>query len=384
MLLINVSLAPNDPTGRMLHTFNCTAYEVADFTCQELDKYGILDLSFEAQEVLQFETIQLGKDINSGVLNNHPTSFIKINNAIPGDRYLLTFEDGKQEMIMIGVTGSYELKIGKKIIKIEIPEGLNYYQGSLTYSYMAIQENVFDTVHNVEVIEVPSQQFIGEHDVLQEIEGIFVDGKYIKNPKLDIIQVYSITAEARQIEKTKMEKYGDSIMLTTQGGQVIASPEDHTLYAFGAWSVADVYNSSRVSYDYDLQGYYDYHQKKEYTKDQYQPIIKINNNILQMTDYNGVFNAKDMGRPSLLQVGNGATMELSYQLREIEYLIELDDNYPVKATREAYEASVKKFQSFIAEEIDNPEEEKKLQKDVDDFYKVYIKTLAEELQKLRE
>ena len=382
--LINVSLAPNDPTGRMLHTFNCTAYEVADFTCQELDKYGILDLSFEAQEVLQFETIQFGKDINSGVLNNHPTSFIKINNAIPGDRYLLTFEDGKQEMIMIGVTGSYELKIGKKIIKIEIPEGLNYYQGSLTYSYMAIQENVFDTVHNVEVIEVPSQQFIGEHDVLQEIEGIFVDGKYIKNPKLDIIQVYSITAEARQIEKTKMEKYGDSIMLTTQGGQVIASPEDHTLYAFGVWSVADVYNSSRVSYNYDLQGYYDYHQKKEYTKDQYQPIIKINNNILQMTDYNGVFNAKDMGRPSLLQVGNGATMELSYQLREIEYLIELDDNYPVKATRETYEASVKKFQSFIAEEIDNPEEEKKLQKDVDDFYKVYIKTLAEELQKLRE
>jgi len=29
--LMNSSLTPNDTVGRMLHTFNCTAYEVADF-----------------------------------------------------------------------------------------------------------------------------------------------------------------------------------------------------------------------------------------------------------------------------------------------------------------------------------------------------------------
>lgn len=382
--LINVSLAPNDPTGRMLHTFNCTAYEIADFNCQELDKYGILDLSFEAQEVLQFETIQLGLEINSGVLNNYPTSFFKIENAIPGDRYILTFEDGNQEIIMIGVTGSYQLDIGKKIIKIEIPEGNNYYQGSLTYSYMSIQENVFDLVHNVEVIEVPSQQFIGEHDIIQEIESIYIDGEYIKNPKLDIIQMYSIIADDRIIMNTQIERNNDSIILKTQAGQIIDSPNDFVLYAFGEWSIKDVYNSTRVSYDYDLQGYYDYHQQKEYAKEEYQPMIQVNDNILYMTDYNGMFTAKDMGRPSILKVGNGAIMEISYQLREIEYLIEFDDNYPVKAARQNYENAVAEFQQFIASEIDDMEEEKRLQKNVDDFYKIYIKTLAEELQKLRE
>ena len=382
--LMNVSLAPNDPTGRMLHTFNCTAYEIADFTCEDMDKYGILDLSFEAQEVLQFETIQLGKEINSGVLNKYPTSYIKIENAIPGDRYILTFEDGVQEIIMIGVTGSYQLKIGKKISKIEIPEGLNYYQGSLTYSYMSIQENVFDTVHNVEVIEVPSQQFIGEHNVIEEIEGIYIDGEYIKNPKLDIIQVYSIIADDRIVMNTQKEIIGDSIVLKTQGGQIIDSPNDFVLYAFGEWNVIDIYNSSRVSYDYKINGYYDYHQKKEYSKEEYQPMIQINNNILYMTDYNGMFNAKDMGRPSILKVGNGSTMEVSYQLREIEYLIELDDNYPVKAVKKNYEKSVEEFQKFLAEEIDDMEEERKLQKAVDDSYKIYIKTLADELKKLRE
>jgi hypothetical protein len=30
--LMNVSLTPNDTLGRMLHTFNCQACEVADYT----------------------------------------------------------------------------------------------------------------------------------------------------------------------------------------------------------------------------------------------------------------------------------------------------------------------------------------------------------------
>jgi hypothetical protein len=30
--LFNVSLTPDDKVGRMLHTFNSTAYEIADFT----------------------------------------------------------------------------------------------------------------------------------------------------------------------------------------------------------------------------------------------------------------------------------------------------------------------------------------------------------------
>jgi len=39
--LLNVSLSPEDKVGRMIHTFNCTAYEV-----EEINYNNLLDLGF--------------------------------------------------------------------------------------------------------------------------------------------------------------------------------------------------------------------------------------------------------------------------------------------------------------------------------------------------
>ena len=40
--LMNVSLSPVDALGRMLHSFQCTAYEIADCTFANLEKYGFI------------------------------------------------------------------------------------------------------------------------------------------------------------------------------------------------------------------------------------------------------------------------------------------------------------------------------------------------------
>ena len=40
--LMNVSLTPNDTLGRMLHTFSCTAYEIADYSFKNLNAYGFI------------------------------------------------------------------------------------------------------------------------------------------------------------------------------------------------------------------------------------------------------------------------------------------------------------------------------------------------------
>lgn len=40
--LMNVSLTPNDTLGRMLHTFNCTAYEIAEYNFENLEKYNLM------------------------------------------------------------------------------------------------------------------------------------------------------------------------------------------------------------------------------------------------------------------------------------------------------------------------------------------------------
>jgi hypothetical protein len=41
--LMNVSLDPEDVLGRMLHTFNCTAYEIGELNYNNLIKYNFIN-----------------------------------------------------------------------------------------------------------------------------------------------------------------------------------------------------------------------------------------------------------------------------------------------------------------------------------------------------
>ena len=41
--IMNVSLAPNDTLGRMLHNLSCTAYEIAEWNFANLIKYNLVE-----------------------------------------------------------------------------------------------------------------------------------------------------------------------------------------------------------------------------------------------------------------------------------------------------------------------------------------------------
>ena len=59
--LMNVSLAPNDTLGRMLHTFNATAYEIAEYNYQNLYNFNLIPIFHNAiqQDALCFKTIPI-------------------------------------------------------------------------------------------------------------------------------------------------------------------------------------------------------------------------------------------------------------------------------------------------------------------------------------
>jgi phage terminase small subunit len=40
--LMNVSLSPTDSVGRLLHTFSCTAYEIKEYSYDNLKEYGFI------------------------------------------------------------------------------------------------------------------------------------------------------------------------------------------------------------------------------------------------------------------------------------------------------------------------------------------------------
>jgi hypothetical protein len=55
--LMNSSLSPNDTLGRMLHTFNSTAYEVADFNYTTLGDMKFITIDNGSMTTLHWETV---------------------------------------------------------------------------------------------------------------------------------------------------------------------------------------------------------------------------------------------------------------------------------------------------------------------------------------
>jgi hypothetical protein len=104
--LMNTSLTPNETVGRMLHTFNSTAYEMADCTLENLETYGLLTPSVNPTISMKYAEELIGEEFTKPCnLYN-----VRIMNASPGTKYNIEFSDDAPEKIVpivIGFTGVY-------------------------------------------------------------------------------------------------------------------------------------------------------------------------------------------------------------------------------------------------------------------------------------
>lgn len=105
--LLNVSLTPNDTLSRMLHTFSCTAYEIAEYSFENLRKYKMMMDEYLETRELKVESIAL-EAVENGVLNNLNACGATIH-ATPGTKfsYRLKNMTDRSETIEIGNTGIY-------------------------------------------------------------------------------------------------------------------------------------------------------------------------------------------------------------------------------------------------------------------------------------
>ena len=170
--LMNSSLAPNDTVGRMLHTFSTTAIEVADCTTKELETYGIINNQTKEEFVATMWSTILIKDLDFET----PNQYIKVNkyvatsfqatDLVPGSILRLMFaEEDTYKDIIIGSTGSYFCDFGKDIISIEVNKAVssNLVQGQITYSYNAVNENIFEDYEHIEITNSPVFQVMNEY-----------------------------------------------------------------------------------------------------------------------------------------------------------------------------------------------------------------------------
>jgi hypothetical protein len=76
----------------MLHTFNTTAYEIAKYNYENLNKFNFIHLEDPEVPQLRWETVKLNDKNEEGKflyltsqLNKHPIYTVRLVDMIPGD-----------------------------------------------------------------------------------------------------------------------------------------------------------------------------------------------------------------------------------------------------------------------------------------------------------
>ena len=309
--LLNVSLAPQDPLGRMLHTFSATAYEIAEHNFENLATLKIIDVDSPDLNVLQWQTIRFFEEQSDGTVkyvaygnpyggNGDEIQTVYIDNKqikldakknllrisadsyliaktvvfqdmMPGDRILIV-QDNKYHLIpeaqvfAVGATGAYQVESPIGIIGIYLIDDKPPY-GNLQLSYYSKMQNVFDLYTNVEVSEVPVRRFVGlqkKDYVKNPNSGIITDVKVsnivdlIQNVKVDLMHFYDLDFIKRPLEKIYIRKDGDGKYYSDIKCQYEVKDDDYsyTLNNNVDLNVIDyyyVYEVNEVEFD-DSQG----------------------------------------------------------------------------------------------------------------------------------
>ena len=380
--LLNVSLSPNDTLGRMLHTFNCTAYEIAESDYSSLNAYNFIRTADPTTEQLRWATVELrhtGLGITN-VLKHDKVVSIHIEGAAPGTPIVVrssAFEDNEQTII-IGATGTYSIDLGQNIEITFVGLNTNTYQGTLTYGYYSNEfKDSFDLVNAIEVVDVPCRQFIGkQEDIISQInnvknqmgaigflhfylrraeESIFKhgsgsetyytfdiegNGKRLNlNDTMDIYQVYSIVEfiNNNSTDTINVFKYISSTGVISYYNNINYTKN------------VDVSNPAMnyVVWDYEwIDGYNDKSLGKDFNSDY--TMICVNNetynniNIMDTSD----FYVRNPDNIQSLSIGDAIICEISYRNKEISYELETSDQDLIN-TREQYELKLSELKTSI-------------------------------------
>ena len=340
--LLNISLSPNDTVGRMLHTFSATAYEIAEYTYENLTKYGLISTGDPTVQQLRWETVDFNKTGfgNNDNLIKYKAVSLHFEGMVPGDK--LWINDGierdfkqvdengnitsylrKGYGVTIGVTGSYiiDLSIGAEIQSVTFggsPDNQDannkivQHQGSLTYAYYSRVQNRFDSISNIIINDIAAHQFISEHDIINEIEDI----------RSKIHSIYWIRAILREVFQGYKGK--DGVYYADSYCTVPIVWDDYVLY-----HITDLNNISEKEYWYDhrTDTKYNYYDPNIYfNRNVYGELDKNKGMSLEETKEYSIKNPKDI---TTLACGNGVIVEISYQIQTLEYRVETSDTYPI-------------------------------------------------------
>ena len=182
--LLNVSMKPKDPLGRMLHDFTCTGYEIAALTYNNLVYYNIVHNNTPNIMEMHWSSIDL-RDIQ---YNNHfydPDGWLMIpigdaaiqsfqlTNFVPGDKIRIHFSDDIEDnalIFTIGPTGTFNYDYDDRIIcgieMLLIDEPYKDFDRNIIYQYPGLLLTKFDTISDIKLHTQIAEEFVGPKENL--------------------------------------------------------------------------------------------------------------------------------------------------------------------------------------------------------------------------
>lgn len=199
--LMNINLTPIDTLGRMLHSFSCNAYEIADYTDKGMRDQGILKIQNYSSNLLTFETISL-KGLEGNIL--------------PREAHILYFDgltngmklsiDNKE--IIIESSGIYQFSSFDKAIKtISLLEGEWGNNAQLTYGYYKDDKSDFDNIIAIEGQDL-KKEYEGEVNIYQDLNTSNTSVSFLNSARFSI----KSDASSEEYEDYNID-FGDNVII---------------------------------------------------------------------------------------------------------------------------------------------------------------------------
>lgn len=342
--LMNVSLTPDDALGRMIHTFNCTAYEVAENDYENLEKYNFIKANATIQPSLRWLSVDLStnKIENNKNLLKFTASSIYLEDLTPGEKLNITTLEGKDPKtytIMIGATGRYiiDLSNNVQVLNVSFKDSENnievYHQGMLTYSYYSDEfKDSFDTVNEIASNMIPCQQFIGEHEnIITEIETV--------KDKIDSIGFIRFTLRNDDIE---VYRFNDKYYSDRRATDEIDLVDLMNIYK------VNILDENKNIIDYEWFDGYNNKSLGKDCKDEDTKII-INESDEESIDIKDTTYYELRAVPAITSIKTGAAIitEICYSKKTIGYDLESTDKSSIEK-RKIYDDALKKLNQAIS------------------------------------
>lgn len=383
--LMNVSLTPVDTISRMLHSFNSTAYEIAEYNYSNLNHYGFIEVPEIEKRAMKFAQTRI-EDFQNILPSN--IYGIRITNAVPASIYELTIGKKEPVSIEIGATGNYYISnLEEPLVNIRLISGLAG-QATLEYGYYdtAVPDN-FDLISDVKSSdEISAMTGLGIPE--NENQDYDLITKNLEDIRRQVGIVHYMRIMPRLLVKVEL-KNGEWHYAEKDGGvlnpsitEIYYTDENH-FYEYLNNEMTGK-NSSKIKRAYDEGELY-----KVYLKQIGLPAHGLDLSV------NNVYNSPEgkledktlIGSPIIYSIGNysryeyynfpdlvdiyasyGIYIELAYQLKEIEYSVE--DETDIKETKENW---------LKAKEQLKNGENSMTQAEVNRLYSIYIDKLENRL-----